>query len=419
VITGIRKIIYRTTKKAGDKIGIDLPYLVENGFWVTANQLVTSLMAFVLLVVNTRFLTKEILGQYQLMLSILGILSIFSLPGLNTSVARSVAKGFEKSYDKAVQMSLKWSMLSIPVFIGVAFWYYFQGDEIFSIVIILSGIFFYQIFGFNTWTSFWNGKAKFERFAKQMILQNLVLNILLILAVIIFKNNLLIISSLYLIITASFNTLWHFSVRKLTKNSAEDSECISYGKYMSKINLLGVIVIYFDKIIIGFLDVELLAVYVIAIKLFDTVKEFIRSFHNISFPKFAKKEVTISGKYIFLLIFSGLFSTVILYFFAETLITFFFTDNYADSITIFKKLIFVLPLVFVSPLFANKASAQQDKKKIYQTYVLAPFVAMLISISILLITNNLEYFVISKVFVLQIAYFVVLVPIFGRKKSNI
>jgi hypothetical protein len=68
----------------------------------------------------------------------------------------------------------------------------------------------------------------------------------------------------------------------------------------------------------------------------------------------------------------------------------------------------------VSPLFANKASAQKDKYRIKMTFVFVPLLAITLSTLVFIVTSNIEYFVLTKVYVLQLAYFIVLVPIFRK-----
>jgi len=99
------------------------------------------------------------------------------------------------------------------------------------------------------------------------------------------------------------------------------------------------------------------------------------------------------------------------------LLCFFFTDKYAASISIFKKLIIVLPLVFVSPLFAYKANANKEKKKIFRTYILAPLITLITSSIVFLFSKSPELFVITKVYVLQISYFIILVPFSSNLKT--
>ena len=411
----IRRKIYNISKKTGDRLGFDLPYFVENGFWVVLSQIVNMAASFAMSVVFARYLPKETFGEYQLVISFVGIFAIISYSGLNTSIVRSVARGFDYSYIKAVKFSFKKSLFAIPLFLGLACWYYYQNKFQLSLAFVASGLLFSFIYAHRKWMAYWKGKEKFEKAVKQQIIQNLTLNGLLILSAIFFSEYLLIIAGTYLLINAGFNTFWHYKTKKSITIKKVDEDCIPYGKYMTKIGLLANLILYFDKIIIGFYDIEILAVYAIALKLFDILKQVLKSFFSVSAPKFAKQNVSIGKNKILMLLFSGIVVSVFLYFISEPIIVYFFTEDYRDSALLFKKLIFVLPLVFVSPLFAQKANVQKDKNKIVKIYIVVPSLAIVSSVLVLIITQNLEYFVLTKVFMMQIAYFLFLVPIFRKR----
>jgi len=413
-LKNLRKKIYNISDKGGKRLGFDLPYFIENGFWVLLAQFVNLTASLVMSVIFARYLSKETFGEYQLLLSFLGIVAIISYSGLNTSIVRSVAKGFDYSYVKAVNFSFKKSLLAIPIFLALSFWYYYHGKQELSIILIIAGLMFSFIYAHNKWVAYNKGKSKFEKIAKQQILQNVTLNVLLIIVIFLSPKNLFVVAGVYLIINASFNTFWHFKTKKEITNTKFDDDCIPYGKYLTKMGLFSIFVSYFDKIIIGFIDIEMLAVYAIALKLFDVIKQIIKSFYSISFPKFAQKNIKIGNSKIFTIMLIGLFATVFLFFVSKPLIVYFYTESYVEVASVFRKLIFVLPLVFVSPLFANKAGAQKDKQRIVRANIFAPIFAIVLSVLVFVVTDSIEYFVLTKVYVLQIAFFIIFVPIFKK-----
>ncbi len=403
------KILVKIFEKIGTKVKIDIFYYIRNGFWMTVNQVVNMIILFFSSIVLARYLSKEIYGQYQLMLAIMSMMAIFSLPGLNTAVARAVAKGFDKSYLAAVRTSVKYSFFSLPVFIIISIWYFWNADYIFAIVMLCAALFFYQIFGLNTWVAYLNGKARFKEYAKLNSLQTLITNSLLITAAMIVQNNLLIIVLVYLVFNSFFNTIVHFYVKKKLSDTAEDPECIEYGKFMTKSVLLSVLLENIDKIIVGFFDIETLAVYSIAVKLKDIIKSFVKDFFAITFPKFAQQKRRITGLHIFLLMLLGLFCSTILFFISKPIIIYFYTEQYTEAAIIFERIIFVLPFIFVVPLLMNKALAQASRDTIIYIRILVPIFTLTISLIVFWLTKSSLYFLITKIYVFQIANFLVLV----------
>lgn len=410
----LRRKIYNYSKDIGDRFGFDLPYFIENGFWVVFAQLVNMAASLAMSVVFARYLSKEVFGEYQLLISFLGLFAIVSYSGLNTSIMRSVAKGYDFSYVKAVNFSFKKSLIAIPLFLGLSVWYYFKAEEDLAIVFIGAGLLFSFIYAHNKWLAFSKGKGDFEKVAKRQILQNVILNILLIVSAILFVDNLFVVAGVYLFVNAGFNTFWHFKTKKSITNTKFDDDCIPYGKYMTKMGLLGIVLNNFDKILIGFLDIKLLAVYAIALKILNIVKGLIKSISSISFPKFAKKEITITNRTIFFLLIIGVVFSFFMYVFAEPLLNFLYTDKYQNSAILFKKFVFIIPLFFTNALFSNKILAQQYKKRIFSLRIIAPLISIVFSVIIFVLFKNTECFIISKIYSINILNFIILMPWFFK-----
>ncbi len=124
------------------RVGLDLLYFVNNGSWLFLKQLIGGICGLLLSVAFARMTTKEIFGQYQLILSIFSIVSLISIPGLNISVARSVARGNDGDYKNSVKKSFFWSLFGIPVLWITGVFYYLIESHIFGITLMLSGLFF-------------------------------------------------------------------------------------------------------------------------------------------------------------------------------------------------------------------------------------------------------------------------------------
>ena len=73
----------------------DMLYLASGSFWYVAGQVITSLSTLALAVAFANLVSPEVYGTYKYVLSLAGIFSIASLPGISTAIARAVARGNE------------------------------------------------------------------------------------------------------------------------------------------------------------------------------------------------------------------------------------------------------------------------------------------------------------------------------------
>jgi O-antigen/teichoic acid export membrane protein len=162
VFSNLQSKIYLWSREYGQKIGLDLPYFIKNGSWMALKQAVELITAIAPLVVFSRLVDPAIFGEYQYFLSILAIMSIVSLPGLNVSVLRSVSRGYDGDYQKAVRMSFLWSLIGVPSLFLLGVYYFLVDRSGLGISLMISSIFFPFFYAPNTWNYFLQGKEKYN-----------------------------------------------------------------------------------------------------------------------------------------------------------------------------------------------------------------------------------------------------------------
>lgn len=190
----------------GRKVGLNLLYFVGNGFWVTCRYVVIAAAGLVVSIAFSRLGTKELLGQYQFVLSFLAFVSIFSLPGLNVSVLKSISKKQDAGIIRAVKLSFLSSLIGMPIVIFYGLFRFFQdADFILGLTLILSGVLFAFYYAPNTWYAFYEGKSLFRPVSIRMMLVSMITSAGLV-AGLYFGVNVLWLILIYLL----FNTLFHW-----------------------------------------------------------------------------------------------------------------------------------------------------------------------------------------------------------------
>lgn len=124
----LKNKIYNLSLIYGNKLGLDLPYFVKNGFWMTLRQIVDLLSGLAISIAFARLATKEVFGQYQFIIAAFSIAGILSLPGLNISILRSVSRRCDGDYKRAVRTSFRWSLLGVPLLLIFGAFYFFFGN---------------------------------------------------------------------------------------------------------------------------------------------------------------------------------------------------------------------------------------------------------------------------------------------------
>jgi O-antigen/teichoic acid export membrane protein len=357
--------IHEISKKYGKKIGLDLSYFVKNGFWVFLRQIVTLSAGLLLSITFARFTSQEVLGQYQLILSTIAIVSLFSIPGLNNSLLQAAAKSFDGDYKKVVKKSFIWSLLGVPALLIWGAYYYFSKDQTLGLSLMASSIFFPFFYAPNTWDSFLQGKKRFDVSAKYSITQSVV-NLLATVSVIFLSHgNLFFIVLMYLASYTFFNVFYYFKSFKFISNSNTDKDTIEYGWFLTKLNIFSVIADNFDKMAVGiFLGAKELAVYFMGITVVKIIFDFSKTLHSIFAPKIAVYDTAKFKNYLKLFFAIAPF-TIIIYFLLPVVIPLLFSNEYVQSVRLSQISIIFLPFIFVNLFYLSHFLYYVKNKKLF------------------------------------------------------
>ncbi|EKD56835.1 MAG: polysaccharide biosynthesis protein [uncultured bacterium] len=372
-------------KKIGDKVGLDLNFLIKNSFWTILRQLITLITGLALSVVMVRLLTQDIFGNFQIYLSILAIVAIFSLPGLNTSMIRSVAKGFDGSYEKAVKVSFIWSLLGIPTLFILGIFYFLNGNQPLGIGLMVSGLIFPFMYAFNSWDVFLQGKERFDLAMKYSSIQAVVYTAILSVAIYIRPNNLLLIIVVNLFVGALFNIYWYIKSRRYVRSNEIDQDVVPYGKFLTKVNILTIISTNIDKLLVGiFIGPGELAIYAVGINFCKRIFDFIKSILAIYTAKITRTNTATLRKYaLIFLIF--LVVTIIVVLLIPVVLNFLYTQKYNSSVPLAQMVIIFLPFYVINIFYKNHfLFYTQNKKVILVSSIVVPIIKIVLMIPLVI-----------------------------------
>ncbi len=413
----IRSKIYSVSKKAGDRLGFDLPYFVENGFWMLLNQGVVMLSGLLTSVLFARLFDKSVYGKYQFVLSLIGFIAFFSVPGLNASLIRSVARGYDGDYRSAVRFSFVRSLFGSLILFFAAFYYlHYSSDENMFSVLLVAASFFPFMKAPDKWQALFKGKSLFDEFTKRTAVQTVARTLLIIVAVLFFPDKLLPVFTAYVFGTAFFHVLWYFESLKFIENDKKGKDTFTYGIFLTKLGVLNTLVNHFDKIIVGLLDIKMLAVYSVSLSLVNVIKNFIKSVSAVTFPKFAGRNADLTLFQMFLIFVAGFSAAAVSYFFADDIIRLLYTDKYSESVKYFKFFVLIIPLFALSSVLSKKILAQKEERKLVLLRVPVPLLTLILSVSVFVVSKRTEYFILTKFFLYHILNFAVLILPVKKKK---
>ena len=370
MLNNFRDKIYGFLHWSEKYVKTDMVYLARGGFWLTSGQAISSLSSLLLAIAFANLVPKEVYGTYQYALSLMGILTVFTLTGMNTAVTQAVARNFEGTLKKSFWVQMKWNLIMFSAASLGAIYYFVQGNKILAITLLIIGIFSPLSNSANTYSAFLNGKKDFADLTKYGIASNLFSGLIVFTAILLTKNPLWIIF-VNIASTTAMNLFFYIrTIKKFKPNNQEDSQAITYGKHLSVMNILGTISSQIDSVLLfHFLGPVQLAVYTFAITPVEQIKGLVKNIMPLSMPKFAEKEMGEIKKTLWdkmLILFLVLAAIAFIYVLAVPFIFKFLFPKYVGAVRISQIFSLSLAAYFTLPLL----SVLQAHRKIKYLYLL-------------------------------------------------
>ena len=303
----------------------------------------------------TKTLSVENFGNYQLVISFIGIVGIFSLSGLNMVLNRNILNGKDYIFNCLFYKNYK---IVIKIFILLLLIVFLLKVLITNekLDLFLIALLFLPILGLDRYESVLYAKQKFIKI-RILSLVNVSLNVFLSILLFEYTHNYLwIFFSMYLV--KSIVIYIGLKYVKILLENSNDNNCTDELKESHKLSLLSFYNIgigQLDKLILGFMDISSLAVYAVGILIPLRVRDQIKLVASILVQKWAKGgkdyyafQVKKYSVYIFT--FNFLLATIISIT-AKFYIPLFFGTDYLDSISIIWIMAYSMPFMINSYIY--------------------------------------------------------------------
>ncbi|KKU52131.1 MAG: Polysaccharide biosynthesis protein [Parcubacteria group bacterium GW2011_GWA2_47_10b] len=378
-------------RPAGRFLRTDIRYLAAGSFWLGIGKAVSVLVALVLSLLYARLIDREVYGEYRYILSVLGTLGIFAIPGVATAIVRSVARGYEGTFRRGGFLIFFCSFGITLVGLGVAFWFYTQDKYSLAVSLAIASLVVPLVEGLGNWRAYYEGKRLFREKTVLNIFSSIFYGAFMVAGILLlssgrftfFGNAVVVLVLSYLIGNAIPNILFFIrAMRSVPRASAVEPGSMRYGMHLSLLNAPATVANYLDALLLhAFIGPAALAVYSFAIALPEQLKSVFAMFATVSFPKLSSSVATSKGKYeikktLPSKIAKATFLTagiVAVYIFAAPTLYNILFPAYKEAA--FPSQIFALSLIFFPVgVFGTALKAEGNLKKIYLHELSMPFI---------------------------------------------
>ncbi len=288
--------------KAEEYTGIDLNYFGSGAFWLLLAQITNFISALVLTIVLAKYMDAEAFGNYKFALYAIAVLSVFSLPGMNTAATRSISKGAVLNMDKLLFKKMQTALWGSAIAMGISMYFiYTSQPEYVNIFLIIAVLLpFYD--SFYLYSSYLKGKLNFKILSLSNI-SSRIFQTLTVLFLLFFTNNFNIIftgyATSFILAQLIFYCISRRNFKSQTLNDStelkndEDNSVVKYAYQLFTVNILGQVFENLDKILIWyFMGAKTLAIYVILLSIPLSIIRFITPLSELIVPKISRVKLT-------------------------------------------------------------------------------------------------------------------------------
>ena len=351
----------------------DMVYFASGGFLSLVSQVTALGGALALAVMVSHYVPKTSYGEYKYILSIIALLSSFSLNGIGGAVLQSAAQGFNSALQKGFWANLRWSFV---IFIGalvMALYYFWAGNVTLAAGILIGGSLSPFLASAGLFSPFLAGKKDFVYQTLFSIGDNLI-PICLMIGTVMLTGNPLILIAVYFI-TNTLAALYFYRRTKIMYAQSlqkHDETMLRYSKHLSIMGILGGIAENIDQILLfHFMGGAQLAIYNFAIAIPNQMRTPIKNIDAMLQARFVNrtaKEIK-SGMWnkIFWYFISAVTLAIAYFFIAPYVFTFLF-PQYLEAILYSQIYIFWIIALAFDPI-NSYISSRKNVKALYTSTI--------------------------------------------------
>ncbi|MFZ5559783.1 MAG: oligosaccharide flippase family protein [Patescibacteria group bacterium] len=377
----LKSIISKILIKSQKFTGTDIVYIATQGSYLTIGNIISFAASFLLAMVFARLLPKETYGEYRYILSIMTMIGIFALPGMDDALLQAVAKRFEGCFKKAFKEKIRWGILGSLTCLIIAGYFFFKNNLDLTVSFVIAGVFFPLMEATGIYLSYLGGKKLFGIQTKYTVLTQII-SAFAIIITLIFTKNLIGLVLIYFFSNTFLRSIFLlYNLKRLPPNKKEKEKFINFGKHLSFLRIVHTIAAQIDRLLLfHFLGAVQVAIYSFATLPVSEANIFLKNIRLLALPKLATRSMEEIKKNLLKKVAKAtilIAPLVLLYIIIAPYFYKIFFPQYTESV-FFSQLLFLTILTFPASLIALSFQAQMAKKELYQFSIISPLISIIL-----------------------------------------
>lgn len=266
----------------------EVAYFLRGGFWLMLGYVAQVSLGIALAAALANLLPKDIYGAYQFVLSMAAVVSVFTLTGMGSAIARAAAQGSHGALRYGTRKQLQWSAAVAFLSLALAAYYAYKGNQQLVAPFLLLACTQPFVLGFGLYRTFLYGAQRFRQSVRIDMLQRALPSLALIGTLFVTQDLTVIIAVFFISQAISLAGGYLYVVWKYRLPSTPDRELYQYSKHLSVMESLNEIAAVADKVLVWvFLGAAPLAAYALAQLPVIHLQTILGFGRTLAFPRFA------------------------------------------------------------------------------------------------------------------------------------
>jgi|GEM_PF-769009 len=223
---------------------------IQGSLYLAISSLVVMVSGFLIPISFARWANPESYGQFSYVISLMGLLNLFCLPGMNDAITQGLASGEKGIWFAALKIRFQWSCIGVAVLLMIGAAFFLKESPVGLPLLLLSP--FLWTYVLDSTKAFLSGQMAFGTLALVNAGANLFPVLAVVLLVVSGREGILWTSLSYFIVLFGFYALVFLLIVLFKRPYGTfSSKTLRYGKHMSLVSSLGAFQASVDKVIVG------------------------------------------------------------------------------------------------------------------------------------------------------------------------
>lgn len=237
-----------------------------------------------------RAISQSAYGEYNFALSVIDVLAIAALPGLNNAIMQSVARGYRGTYRAAVRPAFLCSFAGSAILLVIGGWHLRSQQFALGVSFLAAAALFPFAYGLTLWKGVRTGREDFAGITRIEGGAAIITSLALIGVVLFGPLSIAALVVIILLVRAVLNVVLTRKTR-IAKDDPVEEGSIRYGVKTTAYSVFGLVAKHVDKLLLfAFMTPATVGIFVAAERIPELIKEQIKNLAAVLAPRFARHE---------------------------------------------------------------------------------------------------------------------------------